>query len=220
MQKKLQGKFIHRRKPFVFFVYCFIYRFYNRNLSERRSRDLWRFQPLLSQAFKIMLNTNKLLTDSEKSLKIFLKNSNDTLTNSARQTLFKQRSAQLRQQKLFNDHFANSWYIYICVVVVIIINIVSRNDVTAFLHTDTGDEKHIVGYWVFLKLRLKKFVKLVKLAKNFNHWSKLWWDLNPGTRIIGLMLYQISHWVFCTTCASSNHQFHVLPCMNGFVKLS
>ena len=34
------------------------------------------------------------------------------------------------------------------------------------------------------------------------------------------MLYQIGHWAFCTTCASNNHQFHVLPCMTGFSKLS
>ena len=29
---------------------------------------------------------------------------------------------------------------------------------------------------VFLKLRLSKFSKLAKLAKNFDHWPKLWWE--------------------------------------------
>ena len=32
---------------------------------------------------------------------------------------------------------------------------------------------------VFLKLRVNKFAKLVKLANAFNHWPKFWWELNP-----------------------------------------
>ena len=78
----------------------------------------------------------------------------------------------------------------------------------------------IIG--VFPKLPLSKFrsSKLAKLAKNFDHWPQNWWELNPGPRIISLMVYQIGHWTFCTTCVLNNHQFHVLPCMTGFVKLS
>ena len=57
---------------------------------------------------------------------------------------------------------------------------------------------------LFPKLRLSKFSKL---AKNFDHSPKLWWKLNPGPRIISLMLYQIGHWAFCSTCASNKHQF-------------
>ena len=60
----------------------------------------------------------------------------------------------------------------------------------------------------FPKLWLNKFVKLVKLAKTFNHWPKLWWELNPEA-IISLMLSQIGHWAFCTTYASNNQP---VPC--------
>ena len=70
---------------------------------------------------------------------------------------------------------------------------------------------------VFPKSRLNK---LVKLAKTFNHWPKLWWELKRGPKIINLMLSQIGHWVFCTTGSSNNHQFHALPCVTVFVKLS
>ena len=69
----------------------------------------------------------------------------------------------------------------------------------------------IESIWVFPKLRLNKFVKLVKLAKIFNHWSKLGWELN-----ISLMVSQIGNWAFCSTCASNNHQFHVLPSMTVY----
>ena len=40
-------------------------------------------------------------------MKTFWENSNHTQRNAARQTLLKERSAQLREQKLFNDNFEN-----------------------------------------------------------------------------------------------------------------
>ena len=46
---------------------------------------------------------------------------------------------------------------------------------------------------VFPKLQVNKFAKLVKLAKTFNHWPKLWWELNPSPKIISLLLSQIAN---------------------------
>ena len=47
---------------------------------------------------------------------------------------------------------------------------------------------HKVDIWVFPELPPNEFVKLVKLTKNFNHWPKLWWEMNPGSKIISLTL--------------------------------
>ena len=82
-------------------------------------------------------------------------------------------------------------------------------------HSYSDKSGHIMEF--SLNYDLAKFSKL---AKNFDHWPKRWWELNPGPRFISLMLYQMGHRAFCTTYALNNHQFIVLPRMTDFAKLS
>ena len=62
-------------------------------------------------------------------------------------------------------------------------------------HSSAGREsawshimRNTVEFSLNSKLRLNKFVKLATLAKNIKHWPKLCCGLNPGSRIISLML--------------------------------
>ena len=68
--------------------------------------------------------------------------------------------------------------------------------------------------WVFPKIRLNKFVKLVK---NFNQWPNFDESWTQDYKSDALQDGPLNF--LCELCLKHD-QFHVLPCLTHFIKLS